>query len=744
MGKTDGSITFSTELDNSKLEKELARINKEIENSEKAIYEKEAKKSPLVQQAQELELKIRDARAEVERYAKEWANGVVGADQNQSVANSRLRDAQAEYEKILGKINKIDESLIPAYTKLEKMQEEAGGLRKKLASVTSESSRMGEAVDAAGRYMSKLTNRIKLMAKRVFVFTVIANALRAMKDWMWGVIKTNDEAVEAVAKLKGALLTAAQPIVEVIIPAFVYLVEIMTKVVAVAAQLIAYLFGKTASQSKKAAEEINKQTDALKGVGAAADKASGSLAGFDEINTIRTEDSSGAMDSIVPDFSFETGLMEENMENLLGWIKAIGAALIAWKLSSSLLLSLKETMGLALGIYSAFELVKALTDAWVNGVSWGSILDMLLALTGAAIGFGIAFGPIGAGIALIVGGLAMLVTGFHDAFESGWNLMNLFTSIAGIVATGLGIAILTGSWIPLLIAAIAALMLAFAVETGHGEELLAGVKKILEGFKEFFVGIFTGDIQKALCGISKIFEGVGEVGTAVIDGLRDAFISFLNWLDQKTGGKFKGIINFVKDLVIAVADEAKNILKNLVQSLIDIFQGLTKFLTGVFTNDWDLAWEGVKDIFRGIVNALIGCFESAINLIIRGANLLTSQLNKIKIDIPDWVPEIGGKKFGINISPFSSITLPRLATGAVVPPNREFMAILGDNKKETEIVSPLSTMKQAMLEALQASGGIGGGTVTVVVNLDGKEVARNTVRQINNMTQQAGKSPLLI
>ena len=71
------------------------------------------------------------------------------------------------------------------------------------------------------------------------------------------------------------------------------------------------------------------------------------------------------------------------------------------------------------------------------------------------------------------------------------------------------------------------------------------------------------------------------------------------------------------------------------------------------------------------------------------------------------------------------------------------MAILGDNKQETEVVSPLSTMKQAVMEAIMESGGFGGGTVTVVVNLDGKEVARNTVKHVNDMTRQAGKPVLL-
>ena len=747
MGKYDSSITFSTAADNRQLEKDLAKAKEEILDLEDTIYEKEAKKSPLVEQAEELKVKIKEARAEVDRYAKEWTDGVIGADRNQSVANSRLRDAQAEYEKILEKIEKIDEKLDPAYRKLERMQEKAGGLQQELAAVTSESTKMGQAVDAAGDYLNKFTDRMKQMAKRVFIFTVITGALRSVKDWMWSVIKTNDEAVAAIAKLKGALLTAAQPLVEVVIPAFIYLADIMTRLVAVAAQLIAYLFGKTASESKKAAEALNKEKEALEGVGSAADKASGSLAGFDEINTIRTEDSAGAMDNIVPDFSFETGMMEEQMENLLGWIEAIGAGLAAWKIGSMFKMSLIETMGLAMGIYSAFQFVKEITDAWANGVTWDNLLTMLIALAVAATGFGIAFGTVGAGITLIVGGLAMLVTGFHDAYENGWNFYNLLMSVAGMFAAGVGIAVLTGSWIPILVAAIAGLLLEFAVATGHGDELVAGLKKTLEGFVDFFSGILSGDIEKACGGIGKIFDGLNETVDAVIDSLRDSFLSFLDWLDEKTDGRFHSIIEHIKQIVEDGTDGIKILLDEWSEETKAVFQEFLRFLTGVFTQDWDTAWESLKNIVKDTWDDIIRIVKFAKDPIGGVIDWMVDQLDvfaKVKelLGFGKTYNIVGGGMFGGEVSLGRSI--PALATGTVVPPNRQFMAILGDNKRETEVVSPLSTMKQALLEAMQESGGFGGGTVTVVVNLDGKEVARNTVRHVNNMTQQAGKSPLLI
>ena len=542
----DGSITFSTALDNKQLEKDLTKLSKEIEKVETTIQTQEAKKSPLVKQAEELTAQMKEARAEVDRYRKEWSAGIVGADQHQSAAQAVFNQTEAQYNKVVAQIEKIDEKLVPAYERLDEMKAKAGGLSQEIAAVTDETSRMGDAMDAAGAYLDKFTKRVKQLAKRVFIFTVITTALRSVKDWMWRAIQTNEEAVSAVARLKGALLTMAQPLVDVVIPAFTLLVNVLTKVVSVVAQLLSFLFGKTVSESKKSAAALNKEAKALEGVGSAADEAAGSLAGFDEINTINTEKSGGAASAIEPDFSFDTDLTEGQMENLLGLIKAIGSALLAWKIGSAFGMSLKEILGLALGIYSAFTFIQALTDAWANGVSWDNLLQMLLSLATAAAGFGIAFGTVGAGVALLVGGVAMLVTGFHDAYKSGWDLTNLLTSVSGILAAGLGIAVLTGSWIPLLVAGIASLLLAFTVATGNGEELLAGLKTSFEGFADFFKGIFTGDIKKAIGGIEKIFDGLGKSIDAVIEGVRDTFHSFFDWLDEKTGGKFKGIIDFMR------------------------------------------------------------------------------------------------------------------------------------------------------------------------------------------------------
>lgn len=170
---------------------------------------------------------------------------------------------------------------------------------------------------------------------------------------------------------------------------------------------------------------------------------------------------------------------------------------------------------------------------------------------------------------------------------------------------------------------------------------------------------------------------------------------------------------------------------NIAGHIIDALSGVIDFLTGVFTGNWEKAWEGIKEVFRGIWNVIIDLLEGFINMIIGG-------LNKINVSVPDWVPEIGGKSFGFNLEP---ISIPRLATGTVVPrQSREFAAILGDNNRETEVVSPLSTMKQAMLEALSEHGGGGNGDVYISADGDLDAIVRLFKFRIDKENNRVGRS----
>lgn len=134
-------------------------------------------------------------------------------------------------------------------------------------------------------------------------------------------------------------------------------------------------------------------------------------------------------------------------------------------------------------------------------------------------------------------------------------------------------------------------------------------------------------------------------------------------------------------------------------------------------------------LLEGLANAVIGIINKVAELI-----------NGLQIEIPDWVPKIGGNTFSLNISTLPEVSLPRFATGGVIPPSAsEHLAILGDNNKETEVVSPLSTMKQAMIEAL-ATANLGGSSGDIVIQIDGREVFRAVQSQNSQYKKQTGAS----
>lgn len=110
----------------------------------------------------------------------------------------------------------------------------------------------------------------------------------------------------------------------------------------------------------------------------------------------------------------------------------------------------------------------------------------------------------------------------------------------------------------------------------------------------------------------------------------------------------------------------------------------------------------LTDGFRNFANSVIGFFEGLANAAINGINSIINAFNKISFEIPDWVPVIGGKSWGFSLPTVSGVSLPRLAEGAVLPGNDPYLAVVNDQKHGTNIESPLSTIVEAMMIALQS------------------------------------------
>ena len=747
----DGRIVVQAEVDAKNAQKELDKLTAKIDKMEAELKKSTGEQSGLKSQldaakesAKQAENALKSLRAESERL-RQITSGEVSASPEAYITaygrqtevaaqikeqESILKDQDKIVESLDGKYAKITDKVIAQTSALDAAKQKAGELTEQITNASGATERMETAAKKVSDSMNTFGKRVSGLFKRVLVFSLITRALQSLRTWLGKTIMKNDEARAAVARLKAALLTLAQPILQVVIPVFVKLVNILTQVVTAIAKFFGMLSGKSWSSQKSAAQGLNDEQKALEGVGAAAKDASKSMASFDEINQLTDNSASAAgggaggaaSTEIAPDFS-NLDMAEDKLHDILGLVGAIAAGLLAWKIASLFTNDLSKIWGIALAVAGAFALVYFWLDAWNNGIDLQNFLGMLAGLAALAVGLAIAFGPIAAGIALVVGGLAMLVVGIKDVIENGFNLVNTLTIIAGLLAAGIGISLLTGSWIPLLIAGFLAALVALVSFTGHGEELIQGLKNIIDGFGKFFKGVFTGDMKLAVEGIKQIWEGMKQTWNAIVNSIKDAWNMFITWLQSKS------------PLLASIFQTYGKYVSDVYKNIKDILKGVIDFIVGVFTGDWTKAWEGVTEIFKGIWNNIVAIIEAAINFIIDGINLLISALNTIHFEIPDWVPLIGGKSFGISIPLVSQVALPRLAEGAVIPPNREFMAVLGDQKSGTNIETPLETMVQAFKQAMNESGGR---SQTIILQLNGREFARAVYKANNEETQRVG------
>ena len=241
-------------------------------------------------------------------------------------------------------------------------------------------------------------------------------------------------------------------------------------------------------------------------------------------------------------------------------------------------------------------------------------------------------------------------------------------------------------------------------------------------------------IDKVIDFVMKLVNGALEIYNKfihpIVMWLTETLEPIFTWIGNTVSGTFHTIISTVSDVLGGV---------------FDALGGLIDFIVGVFTGDWEQAWNGIKAFFVGIWDAIWGVIKGVINAIIDGLNFLWGGLygalaaiiNGVG-GIVEGIGDLVGADWGWEI-PSNPPLIPKLAQGTVVPPNKEFMAILGDNTKEHEIVSPVSTMKQAFMEAMIEMGGnFGGGNTEVILEIDGREFGRAGVEQGNRENRRIG------
>ena len=197
--------------------------------------------------------------------------------------------------------------------------------------------------------------------------------------------------------------------------------------------------------------------------------------------------------------------------------------------------------------------------------------------------------------------------------------------------------------------------------------------------------------------------------TAALSGLTAAAAPVLEAL--------KSLFQQLQPMFASLGESCITTLNALTAAVTTTLSGLTDFLTGVFSGNWAMAWEGLKGIAKGAVNGIIGMLNGLLSALVAGINAAANQLNKLHITAPDWLPGIGGKTFGLNIPTLTAPQIPQLARGAVIPPNAPFLAMLGDQTHGTNIEAPLSTIQEAVAATMEdyAAATLAGHEATVGV-----------------------------
>ena len=226
----DGKIILSTALDNKQLEKDLQSTLKKINALEKSLAEMGSGRNALAEQANQMGAQLDAAK----RKLYEMQDAAKGVYSKETIADQKtlVNGLQSQWDKINNQIDSYDRKIQKASASLKEETAHVEELKEQLKEATT-AAKMQDAIQTVGKSVEKVGQKLSSMLRRVFVFTVLTSALRSLRTWIGNVIKSNSEASASLAQLKAALLTLVQPLVNVIIPAFIQFVNVLTRVVIV-------------------------------------------------------------------------------------------------------------------------------------------------------------------------------------------------------------------------------------------------------------------------------------------------------------------------------------------------------------------------------------------------------------------------------------------------------------------------------------------------------------------------------
>lgn len=511
--------------------------------------------------------------------------------------------------------------------------------------ITKSVSAMTQAEKAQLRYYAMMTQVTQVQGDMARTLENPTNMLRVFKAQL-----------EQVARAIGNLFI---PILTKVLPVMIAFAKALREIIAAIAALFGVTlqepewesgFSNAATGSGEIADNLSDATDSAK-------KLKQYLAGFDELNVMpQTADASSAgglgglggsdLGIDLPGYDFLkdavsesidkwqkklepfVNFVKENLKQILITVGAIGAAFLAWKIGRSILDfinyfkllaangviksvsgGLKTLGGIALTVAGAVMMIGNAFDAWTNGVNVQNLTGMLTGLAAVVAGLALVAGTTGAAIGALVGGVALLVVGIKDWITTGELGASTFWMLeAGIVAVGAGLALLTGNWIPLVVAAVAGIGLA--------------IYNYWDEIKAFFVGIVNWIGNNVISPIVNFFSGLwNTVSSAITTAFNDVSAWFKDNVVQPIINAFAPIVGWISEFfrgcwiivqaVWQVASEWFN--TNVIQPIIGFFKTVWSSVSGFFLDLWNgivTIWGTASEWFNtNVIQPIVGFFQ---------------------------------------------------------------------------------------------------------------------------------------
>lgn len=521
--------------------------------------------------------------------------------------------------------------------------------------------------------------------------------------------KSMDSLATSFLYLKNSLGAMLAPIITSLAPALSLILDIVAEIANAIGYLFAALSG--ATTFKRAIRVQTEYAEAIDDTTEANERLKKSLLGIDEINALQAPtQTGGGTTAPSPLIMFEEVEIPSWLSDVTKTVAAIAIGFASWRISSNLIKGVstlskttKIILGIVMAIFGAFLLVKGAISAITEGLNWGNFTEMLLGVSLLAGGLAIAFGKVGGAVGLLISGVLLLAVGLYTLITTGemtWPVLAAITT--GLLAIGGAISLLTGSWIPLVIAAVVAALGA----------LVALIVENWDAIKAWFVEVGEWIYNNVIIPIGEFFvelwEDIKEFGIGAWEGIKSVWKTVATWFDERViqpvckffKGLWESVSGFFVDLWISIKVTWKTVANwfdnKVIQPIVGFFTGLWEDVSGIFVDLWEDikgVWSTVATWFnehviqpivgffenmwaglKGIINGILAGVETVVNGFVAAINWVIDGLNKISFDVPDWVPGIGGKTLGFNIKHVAEVSLPRLEKGGLVNAGQLFIA----------------------------------------------------------------------